>query len=282
MSIRALVVGGTGGTGYALATRLASEPTTASVIISGRNKPSSLPHVNMHFRALDASSMRSIKTYTDAFKASEKEKLDYLILTQGVFTMDGRVETPEGIDRKMALHYYGRQMLIRELLPVLQPDAKVITLLDSVNGNPDKLNWNDLDLKTTFSLANAGQHCLNLNDAMVQHWATTQGPGEKRHFIHAYPSVVATAIGSGLPWYMRVPMKALQSVVGAKPDVWAQRFWTGLPTGLEEGNKEGKLYHYVNEKGLAAKNKKQWSEDQLRTITEHTWGLVDTAVATKQ
>lgn len=281
MSIKALVVGGTNGLGYALACRLAADPSTASVIISGRTKPATLPHPNMHFKPIDATSMRNIKSYTDAFKASEKEKLDYLIMTQGVLNLDGRVETQEGIDRKMALHYYGRQMLLRELLPSLAADAKVISVYDSSSGNPPKLNWSDLDLKNTFSLANAAQHCMNMNDVMTQHFASTQKAGDKRHFIHAYPSMVNTNIGRDLAWYLQLPAKALSAAVATKPNVWAERLMSGLEVRVEEGEKEGKRWHYLDQRGRNVKNKKLWTEEEMEKVAGHTWGLLDAAIATK-
>lgn len=37
-----------------------------------------------------------------------QDKLDILVLTQGIATTQGRTETEEGIDMKMALHYYSR------------------------------------------------------------------------------------------------------------------------------------------------------------------------------
>jgi hypothetical protein len=35
-------------------------------------------------------------------------KLNFLVLTTGILTMKGRDETPEGIDKKLAVHYYAR------------------------------------------------------------------------------------------------------------------------------------------------------------------------------
>ncbi|KAH8176517.1 short chain dehydrogenase domain-containing protein [Sarocladium implicatum] len=282
MSIRALVIGGTSGCGFGIASRLASETTTSSVIVSGRHNPDSLPSSKMSYLALDASSMRSIKQYTDAFKASQTEKLDYLVMSQGIFTMNGRTETKEGIDLKMALHYYGKQLLVRELLPVLKDDAKVIVILDSLYGNPDKLNWNDLDLKNTYGLGTAAQHCLNMTDAMTQHWATTQSPAAKRHFIHAQPGVVATGVGNGVPAYARLPMRGLQMLLGVKPEVFADRFMTGLPPRIEEGTKEGFFAHFLNKTAQRADGKKVWSDEELGKITSHTWSIVDDALVVKQ
>ena len=169
-----MVVGGTNGIGHAMACRVAAEAGSSAVIISGRTKPKNIPHANMEFRQLDATSMREIKQYTDTFKSVPGQKLDLLIMTQGIMTTAGRTETPEGIDRKMALHYYGRQLLIRELLPTLKEDAKVIIVFDGLFGSPTKLNWEDLDLKTHFSLGKAANHCMVMNDAMVQFHAAQQ------------------------------------------------------------------------------------------------------------
>lgn len=225
--------------------------------------------------------MRGIKSYTDAFKASEKQKLDYLIMSQGVMNLDGRNETPEGIDRKMAVHYYGRQMLIRELLPSLTPDAKVISVYDSWSGNPSKLSWDDLDLKKNFSLGTAANHCMVMNDVMVQHFATTQNPNDKRHFVHAWPGAVNTNLVRELPWYLRSPLKALANVISTNPDVWAERLLNGLKERVEEGEKGGKLWHYLNQKGLRVKDKTVWTEEEMGIIAGHTWNLVDSALLTK-
>lgn len=181
MTTRALVVDGSSDIGYGMACRIAASSPSSSVIISGRTEPEGIPHANMDFRHIEATSMRGIKNFTDTLKeelfgtsqgqrapAVETNKLDFLIMTQGVMTISGRTEIPEGIDRKMALHYYGKQLLIRELLPALKEDAKVVIVYDSRFGNPDKLHWDDLDLKTNFSLGTAANHCMVMTDAMTK------------------------------------------------------------------------------------------------------------------
>ena len=40
--------------------------------------------------------------------------LDYLVLTQGIASLDGFTPTSEGIDRKLALHYYSRIATIQQ------------------------------------------------------------------------------------------------------------------------------------------------------------------------
>lgn len=274
MATKSLIVGGTGGIGYAIACRIASSSPASTVIISGRNEPKDIPHSNIQFRALDAASMRSIKKYTDEFKTSQ-DRIGTLVLTQGILTSAGRTETPEGIDRKMALHYYGRQLLIRELMPALTEDAKVLIVLDSVRGGPDKLNWDDLDLKSTFSLGSAAAHCLSMTDAMIQNYATEQKlEGKSRHFVHAMPGVVNTSIAKSLPWYMRIPASAAASLLGTSPDTCAEN----MIIGLDEVAKGDKNYGFVNEKGKVFE-KKAWNEDQVQKVKDHTWKILDEALS---
>ncbi|KAH7177073.1 hypothetical protein EDB81DRAFT_773957 [Dactylonectria macrodidyma] len=282
MSIRALVVGGTGGIGYAIACRLAAASTSSTVIISGRNEPKNIPHTNMEFHPLDASSMRSIKKYADEYKSTQQPNLDLLVLTQGILSTAGRTETPEGIDRKMALHYYGRQLLIRELLPVLTSDAKVLIVLDSTRGNPEKLHWDDLDLKTHFTLGNAASHCLTLNDAMIQAHARQQKGQEatKRHFVHAHPGLVNTGIFESLPWYLRAPSKVLGHAFGISPDTSAENLLRGTYEGAAAGEKENRFWSCIDGSGHLLSNKHIWTEEQLKKVTDHTWNIVDKAIGT--
>ena len=275
---RALVVGGTSGIGHAIALRIAAESKSSTVIISGRTKPENLPP-NMEFRQLDASSMRAIQAYTDAYKTAQEPKLDLLVLTQGIFTIAGRTETPEGIDNKMALHYYGRQLLIRELTPALKDDAKVLIVLDSKAGDPSKLNWEDLDLKKTFSLANAASHCMSMNDAMVQYFAAQAG--NKRHFVHAYPGLVRTNLGRELPWYMRGPAEGLARALGVTPETCGKNLLRGTYECAAASEKQGRFWSFINDKGVAINNKAVWDEGQKQKVVDHTWKIVDEAIGSK-
>ncbi|KAI5464436.1 hypothetical protein BGZ63DRAFT_377650 [Mariannaea sp. PMI_226] len=282
MATRALVVGGTGGIGYAIACRIAGESPSSTVIISGRNKPNDIPHSNIEFRQLDASSMRSIKQYTDAYKSAKEADLDLLVLTQGILTTAGRTETPEGIDFKMSLHHYGKQLLIRELLPVLKEDAKVLLVLDSLRGNPAHLNWEDLDLKNTFSVSNAASHCIAMNDAMIQAYAAHQKEQNsgKRHFLHAYPGIVKTNLFQTLPWYMRGVAGGLSSLVGVSPETCAANLLKGTYDVSAAEEKEGKFWSCIDSKGHLVKNKPTWTDEQIKKVEEHTWKIVDDAIAT--
>lgn len=287
---RALVVGGTGGVGYGIACRVAAESSSAggTVIISGRNKPvAGIPHANIEFRPLDASSMRGIREYAGALKTTAPEpKFDLLVLTQGIMTTAGRTETPgEGIDRKMALHHYGRHALIRELEPLLKDDAKVLVVLDGRGGDIGRLAWDDLDLKKpgNYTVRAAADHCITMNDGMIQHYAAEQfsqgGGGKKRHFVHAYPGLVQTNLGHQLPWYMRVPAAGLMKVLGTSIEVCGENMVRGLYEVTAAAEKEGRFWSCMDHKGSEVERKQVWTEEQRSKVAEHTWGMVDAAMA---
>ncbi|KAI3530396.1 hypothetical protein CSPX01_14887 [Colletotrichum filicis] len=275
MATRSLVVGGTGGIGYAIACRLAAASASSQVTISGRTEPKDIPHPNIKFRALDASSMRSIKRYTDDYKSLQDPQLDLLVLTQGILTMAGRTETSEGIDRKMALHYYGRQLLIRELSPILKDDAKVLIVLDSTRGSPTKLIWDDLDLKKNFSLQKAADHCLSMTDAMIQAYAA-ENKDKRQHFIHAYPGIVQTNLFHTMPWYLRTATKLLTNVMGVPADTCAERLLEGVDGA---SGKDGASWSCIDQNGKVVGNKAIFTEEDLKKVKDHTWKTIDEALA---
>jgi len=108
---RALVIGGTSGIGHGVAVRLAR--AEFDVTIAGRNAEAANSVLEemkaagsgKHaFRKIDASLMSGVKSFAEEFR-KEQDRLDVLVLTQGMFTLQGRTETKEGTDVKLALHY---------------------------------------------------------------------------------------------------------------------------------------------------------------------------------
>lgn len=92
------------------------------------------------------------------------ERVDYLILSPGILTLAGRTETKEGNDRKLMLHYYSRMGFVNGLQDKLHSGSRVLSVLDSTRGNPSKLLWDDLDLKTHYSSGNAMTHAVTMTD----------------------------------------------------------------------------------------------------------------------
>jgi NAD(P)-dependent dehydrogenase (short-subunit alcohol dehydrogenase family) len=141
----------------------------AEAIISRFPKPTA--DVKHEFVECDITLMKNVQRVSQELLV-RIPKINFLALTAGVLTMNGRNETEEGIDRKLAVHYYGRWKFIQELLPAVKEaqksgeDAKVISVLAA--GKGAEIDLEDLGLKKTFSLAKAALQAPTYNDLMMQ------------------------------------------------------------------------------------------------------------------
>ena len=175
-------VGGTSGIGQGIAEAFANHTAgNAHIIIVGRNKAAAEetiarfpkpthPDAKHEFVSCDATIMRNVRTASSDI-LSRVSKVNYLVITSGFFSMSGRDETDEGIDKKLAVHYYSRWLFIHELLPAIVKaseageDAKVFSVLAAGHGS--KIDLKDLGLKKTFSVSKAGAQAPTYNDLMV-------------------------------------------------------------------------------------------------------------------
>lgn len=125
----AIFVGGTSGIGAAMAQAFAQHRNgDAHIILVGRNraaaeeiiasfpKPAGAQAAAHEFVECDVTLMRNIRK-TTAELSQRLPKLNFLVLSPGILTMQGRTETDEGIDRKLALHYYARWRFTYEYVP---------------------------------------------------------------------------------------------------------------------------------------------------------------------
>lgn len=121
----ALCVGATSGIGEGIAYKLLAN-MRANVIILARNQEAgkkmanAMESINPEGKydviSCEATSMKSIAQACK--EVSQKtDKLNYCVLSQDVGSLNVRTETNEGIDRKMALHYYGRVTVSCKTLP---------------------------------------------------------------------------------------------------------------------------------------------------------------------
>ncbi|KAK7002399.1 hypothetical protein R3P38DRAFT_2648108 [Favolaschia claudopus] len=202
----AIFVGGTAGIGQGMAQAFARHTKgNAHIILVGRNRTAAesiiktfpkptTPGIMHEFVECDVTSMKTVHRVAETLR-TRFPKVNFLVLTTGVATLDGRTETEEGIDRKLALHYYGRWRFIRDLVPSLEEaheageDAKVISVLAAGRGG--EIDLEDLGLKKHYSVANAHTSGTTYNDLMVKDFAARH-PGLT--FIHSYPSIVTTDV----------------------------------------------------------------------------------------
>ena len=226
----ALFVGGTAGIGQGIVEAFARHlKGKAHIIIVGRNraaaqsiisrlpKPTSGSNVTHEFVQCDATLMKNVDVVTKEL-LTRVPKINFLVMTAGYITTKGRDETEEGIDKKLAVHYYSRWKFINDLLPALKKakemgeDAKVLSVMAAGKGT--KIDLDDLGLKKSYTLARAGTQAPTYNDLMVEvnHYClsvsqkktVTHPPCSSNQeyaarnpdlaFIHAYPGVVRTGL----------------------------------------------------------------------------------------
>lgn len=157
------------------------------------------------FIQADVSQLRNVDTVC-ATIAEREPRLNLLFMTIGAMTLSGRTETPEGLDRKFALHYYARMRFAQRLQPQLSAAGKagqlsrVVSVFDPVvsvrNGGSGKLDYNDLSLKKSFSLSKCGAHASLMGNFFLEGRARAY---PETSFIHAWPNGVATNLLRDLP-----------------------------------------------------------------------------------
>jgi NAD(P)-dependent dehydrogenase (short-subunit alcohol dehydrogenase family) len=115
----AVFVGGTAGIGAGMAKAFAEHRKgDAHIVIVGRNRQAAQELIasfpkpaggesEHEFVECDVTLMRNVQQTTSEL-VSRLPKVNFLVLSPGILTTKGRNETDEGIDKKLALHYYAR------------------------------------------------------------------------------------------------------------------------------------------------------------------------------
>jgi len=295
--LRALIVGRTAGIGLGVARQLSSSLPTAHITISGRNTAvasqicSEATHRNLHFKRLDASLMSAVKVFCEELSrdpSPKQHQLNLLVMSQGILSASYS-PTVEGIDMTLALNYYSRMYLIRQLIATntLAPNAIIISVHNGKVGDPSgsTILWDDMDLSRTsssmtaiFNIGKILKHNFSMNDIMLSDLAT----GSKRTIIHSYPGFVRTDImqNSNFPGFIKWIVSARgENPNAVSPEVEGERMLVGSVRCWDKTAETGQVMFYMDEMGEEIK-KVESSEDVRRRVREHTWERVEKAVAT--
>ncbi|KAL4753738.1 hypothetical protein BDW72DRAFT_209547 [Aspergillus terricola var. indicus] len=179
----AVFVGGTSGISLSTALSLARHTVSPKIYLIGQNRNAAEsavrsiralnPSAEPIFLLSDISRLKNVDRVCEQI-ASRERYVNILFMTPGYLTLRGRDETSEGLDRKLALHYYARMRFVNRLLPLLASAAdKPFPRL--------KKCGHHASLMTSFYL-----------EGMAQRYKGTS-------FVHAYPSGVDTGVLRGLP-----------------------------------------------------------------------------------
>ncbi|EIW63303.1 NAD-P-binding protein, partial [Trametes versicolor FP-101664 SS1] len=284
----AVFVGGTSGIGKATAEAFAwYTKGNAHIVIVGRNKAAAdaviasfpkptVPEAKHEFVACDVSLMKNIQA-TTASLLTRLPKINFLVLSCGLFNFRGRDDTEEGIDRRLGLHYYARWKFIYDLLPLLHKakdageDAKAMSVLAPGDGRPVDLD--DLGLKKAYSFPKAGVASPTYTDLAMEAYAE-QNPGIS--FVHIHPGVVRTPLLQTSHPILRVlnPLtNALFYPISNSPEDCAEHILYGLlesGPGLSRRNSKG---DDIGRTGFHGDN------DAKTRVWEHTKAEMERALA---
>jgi hypothetical protein len=93
-------------------------------------------------------------------------------MSPGIMTMSGRDETEEGIDKKLAVHYYARWKFLHDLLPALVKannageEGAVMSVMAAGKGG--HIDLEDLAMKNGYSVGRAALIAPTYNDLMME------------------------------------------------------------------------------------------------------------------
>jgi hypothetical protein len=120
---------------------------------------------------------------------TKSDNLSMLVLTQGMATIQSFTPTTEGLDQKLALHYFSRVAFIESLLPALRnsDDARVLSVLSAgIHGAFEGYN-SDFTLEKTYSIKNAADAAGFYNDLALD---SLSRDNPSVSFQHATPGFV--------------------------------------------------------------------------------------------
>ncbi len=158
---RTAIVTGTGGLGFEDALALAR--AGASVVVAGRSAAkgaeaisrirAAVPTALVRFEQLDLASLDSIAAF--AVNISERhEAVDILINNAGVMVPPRREVTADGFELQFGTNYLGHFALTAHLLPVLQENARVVSL-SSVAARAGVIDFDDLNSGCSYAAMRA-------------------------------------------------------------------------------------------------------------------------------
>jgi NAD(P)-dependent dehydrogenase (short-subunit alcohol dehydrogenase family) len=241
----AVVVGGTSGIGAGIAVRLAREgfrvaivgrsATSAAAVLHrmrdafGERLPSDGAELQkpefVFIQVQDASRVATAGVIASEVQRAWKEfgddsepVLDYLVETQGIASLNPRTENADGLDEKLAIHYFSRIAVARALAPLLlrSKDPRVLLVLAAGVHAPYANYATDFEVVDSYSLGNAANAATFYLDISVeQMWRENSG---KVAYAHASPGIVATPWGRQFPAWLRPLVQRAMQILGKPVD----------------------------------------------------------------
>ncbi|KAH8671550.1 hypothetical protein BX600DRAFT_510217 [Xylariales sp. PMI_506] len=231
----AVFTGGTDGIGKAALTRLVSTKLPIRVYVIGRNSDKHKTFLDGLRRSNEKadivwlegqiSLLAETRRLCDIIKTRETA-IDLLYMSAGFIAGGLRNDTSEGNDLSMSLSYYGRVLLMIELMPLLNASSnnpRIITILAAGN-EYSSIHLDDLDFRQPghYSLVSYSRSIATYTTLCMARLAQ-ENPGVV--MIHHYPGGVNTDLfkkryGDKWFWFL---MSAMLSLVGISPEDAAEK-----------------------------------------------------------
>lgn len=198
-------------------------------------------------------------------------------------TMAGREESPEGLDRKMVVSYYGRLRFVSNFLPLLKAaaaaspseSARVISVL--APGREGTLHTEDLGLATpgNYSLRNVESHTVTMTTLAFEE-LSLRNP--EIGWIHASPGIVVTSLARGLPAPLRIATNVATTLLKCFTvpiDDSGHGFtWLSTNEGFRKGlwlvDWKGDSMDGRGEPGQKRTGTEWWGDEKRKSVWDHT------------
>ena len=274
---QSIVVGGTSGIGHGIAKRLAQ--AGCSVTIVGRSERGIVEELNSisppdsnaqhKFVPVNAYLLSSVDVAVNEI-SSTHEKIDYLVQSQGMATIQGFTPSPEeGLDQKLTLHVYSRASFCTKLLPLLlkSDNPRSISILSAGVHSPYTGYKNDLELINSYSIKNAADSAGFYNDILADGIATSN---PQMTMLHAAPGFVRTRWGTEMPWIIRWPVRFMQRFGRSQEDC-ASYMFNGLTNATHTNG-----FHLLNEYGAKINKVTNLHEEAKEFVFTNIMKIVET------
>lgn len=201
----AVVTGGTGGIGKAIARALVLHG--ARVIVVGRDPEKGRQaerEIGVRFIRADLALVSETERLADEVLA-QSPRLDDLVLSAGVVS-GRRILTQDGIESNFAIGYLSRFVLVQRLLASMAHGSRIL----SINGaaRNGRIYYEDVNLTRNFATLRAVSQLCEANDVFVLELARRLVPAGVA-ISGLKVGVVRTAIRRGFPLWMKILVPVL-------------------------------------------------------------------------
>ncbi|KAJ7777571.1 NAD-P-binding protein [Mycena maculata] len=224
----AIFVGGTSGIGRATAEAFARYTKgNAHIVLVGRNaataaailaafpkpSPTTTSPWKHEFVECDASLLHNAQATAAALRG-RLPRVNFLLVSAGYFSLAGREDTAEGLDRKLVLSYYARAAFLVGLLPSLEAARAAgepggfLSVLGA--GHGPRVDLQDLGLEKNYTAKAGMDASATYTDLMIEELAS-------RHpsvaLTHIFPGFVDTPLFNFTHWAARLAAPLIRTAL---------------------------------------------------------------------